>query len=80
MNNKCNVNELKKLLMSLPVNYPIGFIYLNGLPVEVSTLINLDCDTGIAYFVGAEGNIVSFDTAKIDGLSFRQAEEAGADC
>ena len=74
MNNECEANKLKKLLMSLPVNYPIGIIYLNGLPIEISTFIYLNCDTGIAYFVGAEGNIVALDTAQINGLSFRQAE------
>ena len=80
MNNKCDANKLKKLLMSLPVNYPIGLIYLNGLPIEISTLIFLNCDTGIANFVGAEGNVVSLDTAQINGLSFRQAEEPEKGC
>ncbi|WP_144553706.1 hypothetical protein [Peribacillus simplex] len=66
--------QLKKVVQGLPVNYPVGVVFLNGLPVEVSQFINLNPETGLAYFLNAEGQTTVLDTAKIDGLSFGVAE------
>ncbi|WP_144553704.1 hypothetical protein [Peribacillus simplex] len=82
MSNKCDDqdHQFKKFFNRIPVNYPVGIVYLNGFPVEVSNLSNLNSNTELAYFVGAEGKIVLLDTAKIDSLSFGQAEEPDAEC
>ncbi|HZG57313.1 hypothetical protein [Paenibacillus sp.] len=64
-------NRLCKMLEKLPPNYPVGTIYLNGQPVQVTQFSNLDNDLG--YFV-ADGQVVVLDCHKIDGISFAPAE------
>ncbi|WP_144553707.1 hypothetical protein [Peribacillus simplex] len=75
MSEKLDYNQFKDFFKTLPVNYPVGVVFLNGFPVEVSSFSNLNSDTGLAYFLDAEGQIAVLDTAKIDGLSFGVAEE-----
>jgi len=71
--NRCN--KFKDFFKGIPVNYPIGVIYLNGFPVEVANFSNLQRHTGLAYFLDAEGQLTILDTAKIDGVSFGAAEQ-----
>jgi hypothetical protein len=74
MSDKKEYHQFKDFFKSIPVNYPVGIIYLNGFPVEVANFSNLNSDTGLAYFVDVEGQIAVLDTAKIDGVSFGAAE------
>ncbi|MFJ7831022.1 hypothetical protein ACQKL6_17195 [Peribacillus sp. NPDC097197] len=69
-------NKFSDFFKGIPVNYPIGVVYLNGFPVEVANFSNLQYDTGLAYFIDAEGQLTVLDTAKIDGVSFGEAAEA----
>jgi hypothetical protein len=80
MSDKCAAHKFKEFFKSIPVNYPIGIVFLNGVPVEVATFSNLDADTGLAFFVDAEGQITVLDTAQIDGLAFGEAEEPDTEC
>ena len=65
----------KDFFNKIPVNYPIGVVFLNGIAVEVANFSNLNADTGLAFFVDAAGQITVLDTAKIDGVAFGEAEE-----
>jgi hypothetical protein len=76
MGKKAKNNQFKDFFKYIPVNYPVGTIYLNGFPVEVANFSNLNSDTGLAYFVDAEGQIAVLSTAKMDGVSFGAAEAA----
>lgn len=73
---KYDGNKFNDFFKKIPVNYPIGVVYLNGFPVEVANFSNLQSDTGLAYFIDAEGQLTILDTAKIDGVAFGEAEEA----
>ena len=65
---KCN--DIEHLLLSIPVNYPIGVVFVNGVAVEVASFSNVDVETGLAYFLDADGQIVVLDTLSIDGVAF----------
>lgn len=58
----------------IPVNYPVGVIFLNGIAIEVARFSNLSENTGLAYFVDAEGQLTVLDIEKIDGVAFGGAE------
>lgn len=66
---------LKDLLTTIPPNYPVNMIYLNGVPVEVWAFSNIDCEKCLAYFINVDGQVVIFDAEKIDGISFGELEE-----
>jgi hypothetical protein len=59
----------------IPMNYPMGVVFLNGIAVEVANFSNLNTKTGLAFFVNAEGQTTVLDTALIDGVAFGGAEE-----
>lgn len=62
--------EICELLKKLPPNYPVHMIYLNGIAVEVWAFSNIDCEKCLAHFINIDGQVVIFDVAKIDGISF----------
>lgn len=66
--------KFEKFFKYIPVNYPIGVVFLNGIAVEVASFSNLNTETGLAYFVDAEGQITVLDTKKVDGVAFGEAE------
>ncbi|RFU61749.1 hypothetical protein [Peribacillus glennii] len=69
----CRDNK-KDFLKNLPINYPLGIVYLNGVPVRVSTFLNQNHETGLAYFMDEDGQAVVIDIAKIDGIGFGEAD------
>jgi len=72
--------SFEQLLKNIPVNYPMGVVFLNGIAVEVANFSNLNTETGLAYFVDAEGQIIVLDTNKIDGVAFGEAEVEEESC
>ena len=67
--------KFEQFFKNIPVNYPIGVVFLNGVAVEVAKFSNLNTETGLAFFVDAEGQITVLDIEKVDGVAFGQAEE-----
>lgn len=70
-----NNQNVEEVLQSLPPNYPVGGIYLNGVFVPTFSFSNL-CDC-IAYFTDDEGQIIAVNVKKIDGITFGEAEAEG---
>ncbi|MCM3159983.1 hypothetical protein [Metabacillus litoralis] len=66
---------IKEVLMTVPPNYPVNTIYLNGVPVKVWAFSNMDCEKCVAYFINEEGQVLIFDIEKIDGISFGELED-----
>lgn len=64
----------KDFLKNLPINYPLGVVYLNGVPVRVSTFLSQNHETGLAHFLDEDGQAVVINIAKIDGIAFGDAE------
>ncbi|HEX6594322.1 MAG TPA: hypothetical protein VF095_07020 [Bacillota bacterium] len=64
------VNEqspFRQLLQTLPPNYPISNLFVNGLEIDVSKFIDIMSESNIAHFIG-DKTIKSIDCNKIDGL------------
>ena len=72
--------SFEQLLKNIPVNYPMGVVFLNGIAVEVANFSNLNSETGLAYFVDVEGQIIVLDSSKIDGVAFAEVETDEGDC
>ena len=66
--------NFKRFFQNIPVNYPIGVVYLNGLAVEVANFSNLSKETGLAFFLDDAGQITVLNTNKIDGVAFGVAD------
>lgn len=66
--------KFEQFFENIPVNYPIRVVFLNGIAVEVASFSNLNTETGMAFFVDAEGQITVLDTGKVDGVAFGEAE------
>lgn len=66
--------KFEQFFKNIPVNYPIGVVFLNGIAVEVASFSNLNTETGLAFFVDAEGQITVLDTEKVDGVAFGEVE------
>ena len=66
--------NFEKFFKNIPVNYPIGVVFVNGIAVEVARFSNLNQEAGLAFFVDEEGQITVLDTDKIDGVAFGEAE------
>ncbi|MDT8861054.1 hypothetical protein N0O92_12495 [Alkalihalobacillus sp. MEB130] len=56
-----------QLFQSLPANFPVNEVLLNGIVVEVTRFINVSAESDIAHF-STEDNMKSFDINKIDGI------------
>lgn len=65
--------KFEQFFQNIPVNYPIGVVFLNGIAVEVARFTNVNTE-GLAFFVDAEGQVTVLDTGKIDGVAFGEAE------
>jgi hypothetical protein len=59
-----------EVLQKLPPNYPVSFVYLNGVLVSVSTFVNLSYDLETVYFLNGSGQLLLLDASTIDGISF----------
>lgn len=67
-------SNFENFFENIPVNYPVGVVFLNGIAVEVASFSNLNTETGLAYFVNADGQITVLDTSKVDGVAFGEVE------
>ena len=65
--------NFERFFNSIPMNYPIGLVYLNGMAVEVARFSHLNSETGLAFFVDVDGVMTALDINKIDGLGFGEA-------
>ncbi|QOR68011.1 hypothetical protein IM538_07730 [Cytobacillus suaedae] len=68
---KVKKDNMRGLLGSLPPNYTVGTVYLNGQPVTVTNFVNKN--NGLSYFI-AEGQVTVLKSCKIDGIGFAPAE------
>jgi hypothetical protein len=64
--------SIKDVLKKLPLNYPVGALYVNGATVVVATFVNYS--EGIVYFIGDACQVVAIDADSIDGIDFAAAD------
>jgi DNA repair exonuclease SbcCD ATPase subunit len=57
------------LLKTLPVNYPVNTIFVNGIPVRVSKFLGINAQDNIVHF-SDDKNLKMFDPNKIDGIKW----------
>jgi chromosome segregation ATPase len=57
------------LLKTLPVNYPVNTIFVNGIPVHVSKFLGINAQDNIVHF-SDDKNLKMFDSNKIDGIKW----------
>ncbi|MCL7746120.1 hypothetical protein [Halalkalibacter alkaliphilus] len=56
------------LFQTLPANFPVNEVLLNGAAVEVARFINISAEGTIVHFTDDESSMKSFDINKIDGI------------
>lgn len=59
----------RQLLQTLPPNYPVSTLFVNGLEINVSKFVEIVSATNIAYFIDGK-TIKSIDSNQIDGMSW----------
>lgn len=65
-------NAICKLLKTLPPNYPIENLFINGVNLAspgVTAFVNVDEQTGLAYFINGDSSLV-VDCSRIDGIDW----------
>ncbi|QOR68010.1 hypothetical protein IM538_07725 [Cytobacillus suaedae] len=68
---KVNRNHMDKLLASLPPNYTVGTVYLNGQSVRVTNFVY--SNDNLAHFI-TDGEVTVVRCSKIDGIKFAPTE------
>lgn len=65
-------NAICRLLQTLPPNYPIENLFINGLNLatpSVTAFVSVDPETGLAYFINGDSSLVD-DCSRIDGIDW----------
>ena len=62
-----------KLLQSLPPNFPVNLVYLNGVAIEVSRFVNVNTEDKVAHF-SDDHTMQTFDVNKIEGIEWGMEE------
>lgn len=75
---------MKQMIRTLPPNYPVETVFINGLSVNNLVFTNINSDTGNVYFIDEEDQVIIIELLKIDGIVFGTATggegEAYEDC
>lgn len=63
-----------ELLKTIPPNYPVAAVYVNGKAIRVWSFSNICAKSCLAYFLDEDGLIVTINCFKIDGIAFGESE------
>jgi hypothetical protein len=69
-NNHNNNNDICRLLGTLPPQYPVESIVVDGFEEDVNAFVNLEEDTNLAYFTEPGGGLVVADCRRISQIDF----------
>lgn len=63
-------NAICQLLQTIPPNYPVENLFVNGVNITgVTTFVNVDPNTGLAYFINGDSSVV-VDCTGIDAIDW----------
>lgn len=65
-----NNHDICDLLASLPPQYPVESVVVDGFDEEVNAFVNLNPATNLAYFTEGGGGLVVADCRKISIINF----------
>ena len=70
MSNNNRNNDICDLLASLPPQYPVESIVVDGFEEDVNAFVNLNRDTNLAFFTEDGGGLVVADCRRITLIDF----------
>ncbi len=69
-NNNNNNNGICALLSTLPPQYPVESIVVDGFEEDVNAFVTLNRNTNLAYFTEPGGGLVVADCRRISEIDF----------